>query len=335
MKTRFFLNSFLIVILVSLLFKLIFLKYIQYFEFDLIFIFTSVFILFYGNFYIDKWLNGIYIWTENPKKRIIIQGLIFFLFTSIVVVIAVYILNTINKLPNERPFTEVIRAVITPAIVSTLSFLVILIGSQFFKALKESLVEVEHYKTESANAQIQNLKNQLKPHFLFNNLSVLTALVNTKPEKAIEFITGLSRVYRYIIETKNVELVSLNDEIEFLNHYLYLLKIRFDKGFQVNLNIDETQKCNLLPPMCLQLLVENTIQHNQTSQSSPLVVKIYSENNSIVIENNIQLRLDDVESSNTGLSNIQSRYKFFTNQKIEISNENNIFKVVLPLISKK
>jgi two-component system, LytTR family, sensor kinase len=334
MKRKFFINSFLIILLITLLFKLLFIEFIHYLDFDLAFLFLGVSMLFYGNIYINNRLNSLFIWTENPKKRIIVQGLSFFFFTSFIVISFVYIKEIFDPNPVNKRFTEILVDVIPLAIIFTLTFLTILIGSQFFKALKESLVEVEHYKTQSANAQIQNLKNQLKPHFLFNNLSVLNSLINSNPDKASEFVNGLSKVYRYIIETKNAELVTLEDEIGFLDHYLYLLKIRFDKGFEIDLNIEDQQKSYLLPPMCLQLLVENTIQHNQTSQSSPLIVKIYSENNTLVITNNIQLRNDDVESSNSGLSNIQSRYKFYTNEKVEISNKNEIFKVILPLISK-
>ena len=291
-------------------------------------------IVFYGNTYINKRLNNIYVWTENPKKRIIIQSICFFFFTSICAIVGVYIKDLAYSSVHKQSLLSTAKWEIPTALILMFTLLVVLIGSQLFKELKESLVEVEHYKTQSANAQIQNLKNQLKPHFLFNNLSVLNSLVNSNQEKASEFINGLSKVYRYIIETKNSELVTLEEEIEFLDHYLYLLKIRFDKGFQIDMNIDDKQKSGFLPPMCLQILVENTIQHNQTSQSSPLNVKIYSENNTLVIVNNIQLRDDHVESSKTGLSNIQSRYNFFTHQKIEISNENEIFRVVLPLISK-
>jgi len=187
-------------------------------------------------------------------------------------------------------------------------------------------------KTENANAQLLNLKNQLNPHFLFNNLSVLTSLVYKSQDKAVEFINELSKVYRYVLENKNIELTLLDDELSFLDHYIYLLKIRFNGNLIFKINIDENSRNQYLPPMCLQMLVENTIQHNESSQQNPLTVNIYTSNNQLVVENTIQPRTDKVESSKMGLANMQSRYSFFTEDKVSILNDNNVFKVALPLI---
>jgi len=197
------------------------------------------------------------------------------------------------------------------------------------------LVEVEKYRAESANAQLQNLKNQLNPHFLFNNLSVLSSLVYKNQDKAVEFINELAKVYRYVLESNNAELVSLHEEMEFLNHYIYLLRIRFETGISFHINIEEKQKQSYVLPMCLQMLVENTIQHNETSQANPLQVSIYTNNNSLIVENQIQPRSDSKQSSKIGLINLNSRYSFFTDEKIEILKDVRNFKIILPLIHKK
>ncbi|MFZ4770353.1 MAG: sensor histidine kinase, partial [Ferruginibacter sp.] len=197
---------------------------------------------------------------------------------------------------------------------------------------KQSLIDVERYKTESAVAQLQNLKSQLNPHFLFNNLSVLTSLVYKNQDKAADFINELSKVYRYVLDNNNSELVTLQHELDFLNHYTYLLKIRFENSVSFTINIDENNLLKYLPPICLQMLVENTIQHNEASQAKPLQVNIYTNNDTLIIENNIQARSDFAESSKTGLENLQARYSFFTERKVVIFNNDNIFKVALPLI---
>jgi two-component system LytT family sensor kinase len=193
---------------------------------------------------------------------------------------------------------------------------------------------VEKYKTQSAHAQLQNLKNQISPHFLFNNLSVLTSLVYSEDRKALNFIDELSKVYRYVLENKNVELVTLDKELDFINHYIYLLNIRFEGNIVFTINIEDEKKLLYLPQMCLQILIENTIQHNETSKAKILRVNLYIDNNILVIENNIQIRRDKIESSGTGLKNIQSRYSFFTDEKVEIFSDGQLFKVFLPLLSK-
>ena len=218
-------------------------------------------------------------------------------------------------------------------------FCMILVGMKHPLRVKKLYVmaalEVEKYKTQSANAQLQNLKSQLNPHFLFNNLSVLMSLVYKNQDNAVDFINELSKVYRYVLDNKNSELVGLQEELVFLEHYIYLLKIRFENSISFLIKIDTHTEGGYLPPMCLQMLVENTIQHNEVSQANPLKVLIYTENNHVIVENPIQPRSDKTESSQTGLKNIQSRYAFFTNEKIDIIQTEKMFKVVLPLILKK
>jgi LytS/YehU family sensor histidine kinase len=224
------------------------------------------------------------------------------------------------------------REVFVPALFFALAFIAIYVGYNFFNSWKNSLLEVEKYKTQSAEAQLQNLKNQINPHFLFNNLSVLSSLVYQNQDKAVDFINELSKVYRYVLDNKNAELVSLADELAFLQHYTYLLKIRFDNALDFSVTIAKEEELRFLPPMCLQMLVENTIQHNEASLANPLKVKIYTQQHELVIENNVQLRSDKVASTKTGLKNIASRYAYFADKKPVIINDGMVFKVVLPLM---
>jgi LytS/YehU family sensor histidine kinase len=245
-----------------------------------------------------------------------------------------YLLHQL-RFGDGRIINRKMMEIFPPAILFTLALLAVKIGSEFFNALKNSLLEVEKYKTESANAQLQNLKNQLNPHFLFNNLSVLTSLVYKNQDKAADFINELAKVYRYVLDTKNAELVPLQEELDFINHYIYLQKIRFEDSVLFEIKIEESQKSAYLLPMCLQMLVENTIQHNETSQANPLKVLIYTQNNSLIIENPILPRSNVAESTKTGLKNIEQRYSFFTDEKVIVSNNGEIFKVILPLIQSR
>jgi LytS/YehU family sensor histidine kinase len=306
----------------------------HFFELDLPFITAIVLLIWQGNEAIDNLLNTKYSWFENAKKRLLIQSSLSFLFTSITLFALLYMLHQF-RFGDGRIINRKMIEIFPPAILFTLALLTFKIGSEFFIALKNSLLEVEKYKTESANAQLENLKNQLNPHFLFNNLSVLTSLVYKNQDKAANFINELAKVYRYVLDKKNSELVSLQEELDFINHYIYLQKIRFEDSILFEINVEESNKNDFLLPMCLQMLVENTIQHNETSQANPLKVLIYTKNNSLIIENPILPRSQIAESTKTGLKNIEKRYSFFTDEKVIVSNNSGIFKVILPLIPKK
>ena len=327
------LNKLGIAISITLFFKIVFFRIDEFFEMDLLFILAIVIIIREGNEAIDKGLNSRYSWIENAKKRLIIQSILSILFTSSALFPIMYLLHQLRFGDGQIVNHKMIE-IFPPALLFTFAILAVKIGSEFFSALKNSLIETEKYKTESANAQLQNLKNQLNPHFLFNNLSVLTSLVYKNQDKAADFINELAKVYRYVLHTKNAELVPLQEELDFINHYIYLQKIRFEDSISFEIKIDESKKSAYLLPMCLQMLVENTIQHNETSQANPLQVLIYTKNDSLVIENPIKPRSNVADSTNTGLKNIEQRYSFFTDEKVIIYNNGEIFKVILPLIQK-
>lgn len=302
--------------------------------FDCLIIVPITIVIWEGNLRIDRWLNQTYNWIEQPKKRIVIQFIATLLFSGIMLFLLMAFFHQLTH-PDDQIIDVRMRDSFLTGMFVVSTILAVEVGYQFFTAWKQSLIEVEKYKTESANAQLQNLKNQLNPHFLFNNLSVLSSLVYINQDKAIDFIHELSKVYRYVLDNKGAELVPLQEELDFLSHYIYLLKIRFESSIIFEIQIEEAQKNAYLPPMCLQTLVENTIQHNEASQANPLRVSIYTKGDVLIVENPIQPRSDKVESSQTGLKNIRSRYSFFTEEKMEISNEGKYFKISLPLIHRK
>ena len=323
-----------IAIAITLFFKLLFFRIEEFLGWDVLFIVAIVILIWQGNEAIDQWLNTRYSWIENARKRLTIQSVLSVIYTSITLFCFMYFLHQL-RFGDGRIINRKMVEIFPPALLFTFGLLAVKIGSEFFSALKYSLLETEKYKTENANAQLQNLKNQLNPHFLFNNLSVLTSLVYKNQDKAADFINELAKVYRYVLDTKNLELVPLQDELDFINHYIYLQKIRFEDSISFEIKIEESKKSDYLLPMCLQMLVENTIQHNETSQANPLHVLIYTENNTLVIENPIKPRSNVADSTKIGLKNIEQRYSFFTDEKVIISNSGEIFKVILPLIQRK
>jgi LytS/YehU family sensor histidine kinase len=319
---------------IAFLFKLFLFRSPFFFDDEILFVSIITVFLLEGNLQIDNYLDKKISWIILPKERIFAQIATNLIYTIYVITASISIINYF-KFGTFELFNPKLREVFIPTMTLTSLVIIIDILNHLLKSWKASLIEVEKYKTESANAQLQNLKNQLNPHFLFNNLSVLTSLVYKNQDKAADFINELTKVYRYVLDTKNSELVPLQEELDFINHYIFLQKIRFEDSISFEIKIEESKKSDYLLPMCLQMLVENTIQHNETSQANPLKVLIYTENDSLVIENPILSRSDISESTKTGIKNIKQRYSFFTDKKVIVSNNGKVFKVILPLIQKK
>ena len=319
---------------IAILFKFIFFRISDILRVDLIPIALVVLLLWKTNKRIDYWLNSKYSWIDQSLKRLFAQSIAFTLFTSVALILLMFSLHFM-RFGDFMWIDRRMRELFFPALFFSFALIAFYVSYNFFKSWKQSLIDIEKYKTLSVEAELKNLKNQINPHFLFNNLSVLTSLVYQNQDKAADFINELSKVYRYVLDNRNVELVTLSEELEFLNHYFYLLKIRFDAAISFSVSISDNKLFDYLPPMCLQLLVENTIQHNEASRENPLRVEIYTSNDYLTIENKIQKRSDKVESTRTGLTNMRARYAYFTNKKVEVYDDGKLFSVVLPLISKR
>jgi hypothetical protein len=303
--------------------------------FDLLTSIIITIIVWEGNLRIDNSMNRNFPWEKKPGKRLLVHLPIMFIFSAGVIYLAMLAFNTfLCNFPEEMRDRFMIVAVIVGVLIS-LILLSVEVSAQFFGNWKRSLVEVEKYKAESLQAQLQNLKDQINPHFLFNNMSVLSSLVYKDQDKAVDFINQLSKVYRYLLDTRSSELVTLKEELLFIQSYTYLLQIRFDKNLIFNINIPEEKQSKLLPPMAMQILVENAIKHNEVSSELPLTILIKITNNKLEVTNNLQLRIDNEISSKTGLRNIRDRYHFFTEEPVEISETNEFFTVKLPLLNSK
>ena len=195
---------------------------------------------------------------------------------------------------------------------------------------RQTAIDAEKFKRESTVAKFESLRNQVNPHFLFNALNALTNLVYEDQDKAVKFIKQLSEVYRYLLETRDKEIVPLEEEKQFLKSYLFLQQIRF--GDKLKLDISLEGKPCMIPPLVFQMLVENAIKHNVISEDQPLCIRIYRESAYIVVENNLQKKeVLPTESPGVGLDNICKRYEFLTDKKVEIMRDRN-FKVRLPML---
>ena len=187
-------------------------------------------------------------------------------------------------------------------------------------------------KTETA--KFESLKNQLDPHFLFNSLNVLTSLIGENPQQAERFTTKLSKVYRYVLEQRNKDLVPIEEELKFAKTYMELLGMRFEEAVQFNIPDNISNNELKIVPLSLQLLLENAVKHNVVSTSKPLTINIYEEGSYLIITNNVNPKEAIGKSTKIGLQNIADRYGLITDKGVKIENNNKLFRVSLPLLIK-
>ncbi len=203
-----------------------------------------------------------------------------------------------------------------------------------YDLLYRSEKEREELLRASMTAQYNSLKQQIQPHFLFNSLNSLSSLIALDPAKAETFVEEMSQVYRYILQKNQEELIPLRQELEFIRSYLHLLKTRFGEGLQVVIDVPPEAETRLVPPLTLQLLVENAVKHNEISAANPLTLRIFSaESERLTVSNNLQRRAVSAPSAKVGLANIIARYRLLNFPYVEVRETAGEFAVILPLIS--
>ncbi|HBD27353.1 2TM domain-containing protein [Flavobacterium sp.] len=292
--------------------------------------------LYYANAIIFVKLDDVY-QTDRFSRNRIVQG---FALSFIVSVIVIFLLRIVEDvviegktiqqfLANEKPSNYIVSVVIT--FVVTLAIHAI----YFYKAYQENKVKEQKIIAGTASAQFESLKNQIDPHFLFNSLNVLSSLIEENPESAQKFTTSLSKVYRYVLEQKDKELVSVAEELKFAKTYMNLLKMRFENSitFEIPEGFDNEEA--KVVPLSLQLLLENCIKHNVVSEAKPLHVKITIENNQLVVTNNLQKKEVLSDRKGVGLQNIVNRYAILTKRTVLVEENEQEFKIFLPILTKQ
>jgi ligand-binding sensor domain-containing protein len=215
--------------------------------------------------------------------------------------------------------------------ISLLSFAAIIFW--IFKQRVKSIRKSEHAEREKFQLQYDALKNQVNPHFLFNSFNALMNIVEENPKEATILIKHLSQFYRKMTAYSQKDLITLNEELELLNSYLYIQQKRYGQALQVSINVEaELKSSAYIPPLVLQLLAENAIKHNTISKYKPLLISINIEDGDVVILNNINKKLEKEEGEGVGLENIKNRYKLLTNKEMMIKNDDDKFIIKLPLI---
>ena len=294
-------------------------------EFWIIASFTSLMwvALWKGNSLLTEYISSKIRWIDFPIKRLLIglASTVGYTFATM------YCIGSVYKFFFDIHFANYAWN----SVLITLFISLFLHGRAFLINWKQSAISAEKLKKESIAAQYESLKNQVNPHFLFNSLNALTNLVYEDQDKAVKFIKQLSEVYRYVLDTRQKEIVPITDELDFLKSYCFLQEIRF--GDKLMLDVRLNNNNGFIAPLALQMLIENAIKHNVVSEQDPLRVEIYSDDAYIVVSNNIRLKKTLGEpSAGVGLGNIRKRYEFLSSIPVVVDNDGKVFSVKLPLL---
>ncbi len=294
---------------------------------------TTVNVLFF------RYFNNEIDWERNKwSKYRILLGFIISLFLTL---IAVFLIRFVTVVGFEQRDFQYFISHEQPAhyhvcLFITFILLIVFHAIHFYKAAQETKLKEQKIIAGTASAQFESLKNQIDPHFLFNSLNVLSSLIEENPDMAQDFTTSLSKIYRYVLEQKDKELVPIEEELDFARTYMNLLEMRFENSiiftFPSNTSFNEEK----VVPLSLQLLLENCIKHNIVSEQKPLHIRIYLENGDLVVENNLQKKDTlDSERKGVGLQNIVNRYAILTKRNVFVEESNEYFKVKIPVLTKQ
>lgn len=284
-----------------------------------------------SNWLITRFLNKRLPWLEYGNKRFYWQlglGII----SSLIIINLSYLIFKLG-LTNAPPVNSQMVSMNVIGILVLLPTISITFGIQFLKNWKNAQIQSEEFQKESIKAELETLKNHLDPHFLFNNLNVLSSLISKDQKLSQRYLEKFAEVYRIILQSSSEELVVLKQELDFISAYMYLMEIRFEDTIQVETDIKPTSHQLYLPPLTLQMLIENAIKHNSVSEIRPLKINVECRDQYLVVKNNLQpKKIESRNSSKTGLRNIKRRYRYFTKREVQVIQNDKSFIVKVPLI---
>lgn len=295
-----------------------------------------------GNRMILIWARTRYADFATTKKRILVQSMVMLVYTLLVNNILAYYLDVcgLRTLPPGKVllgpdiYTLELNSNVA-ALLCTLTVVAVYEGIYFLSELKKSVLEKEMLKRESLKAQLNALKTQVNPHFLFNNLNTLSALIPDDPQQAVQFVQELSKVYRHILAVKDDPSISLADELDTMKAYAFLLQTRFGDNLEIHIQIPPEKLTRKIVPLSLQILMENAIKHNIVSAEKPLRIHVSAQNGRLIVSNNVQKKNQLTESTGIGLENIRNRYRLLGEKQIEVAENAFDFTVSIPLIEKE
>lgn len=295
--------------------------------------FISIFLLammVFPDVSIIKKLNNRVPWNRKALKRVIIE---IFLVVVIGTIVAIFATTTMHMLhPYKQGLT--VNIINNILIAGTINVIVTasLEGWFFFRESRIAKENEAKLQSELLQVQFEVLKNQLNPHFLFNSLNVLSGLITSNPQKAQDFIEEFSSIYYYILDTIEKKLVTLSEELDFANSYIFLQNLRYGDAFKYSSRVSAEYLGRLLPPLSLQTALENAFKHNAINSESPLLIEVFIKDNALTVENNLIKKIGFQKSSGIGLKNLERRYELICRDIPEFTLNENKYIIKLPLI---
>ncbi len=303
----------------------------EYYEQIIFFIILYIANMFWISYYIKKHNSDIY---TLKRISIAILGNIVMTFLGIILARVIILVGFHGMLIEEFIANEALKYYLQPIVIALIiSFAFYAIW--YYKYRQENKVKEQKIIAGTASAKFDALKNQLDPHFLFNSLNVLTSLIEEDPHQAQKFTTSLSKVYRYVLEQKNKDLVSVDEELQFARTYVRLLKMRFEDSIVFDIPEASSHPEAKIIPLSLQLLLENAVKHNVVTSEKPLHIRVFEKDGMLQVSNNLQEKQVVKKSSGVGLTNIRQRYGILTDRNVQIHKTASDFSVMLPMLTKQ
>jgi len=303
-------------------------------EFKLSFLYTIVIagVIWQGNRYLLFTLRAYFNWFRKPVQKIIALLLAISFYTlpvSAAMLTGWYYLFSNGRVNWQAVYLAMALILICVIFITHVYETVFLV-----KESETEMLRSEQLQRAKAIAELEALKSQVDPHFVFNSLNTLSHLIRECPEKAARFNDGLAEVYRYMLENKSRDLILLREEMAFLTYYVSLVTIRWESAFSLDMKVEKwMEEGYLIPPISLQLLVENAIKHNEFSEEQPLVIRVVLEDSALIVEHEKRKKALRKASSRMGLANLNDRYRLTTDRNILVQEEEGRFLVRLPLLS--
>jgi LytS/YehU family sensor histidine kinase len=287
-----------------------------------------------GNRSIMIWARTRYPQFDDNRKRLLVQSAVMLVFTIFANNLLGYLLKDVCKIHHApgHTYEDIVFRSNIAAIFSSLTIVAIYESIYFKSQLQRSIEEKEMLLRESLHAQLNALKTQVNPHFLFNNLNTLCSIIPENPHQAVAFVQQLSKVYRHILEVRDEPSIALKDELEVLEAYAFLLKTRFGNNLSIDINIPTEKLHKKIVPLSLQILMENAIKHNIVSSDKPLQIDVFAVNGNLIVSNKLQKKRQAIQSTGIGLDNIRNRYKLLSEKKVIVDETPSNFTVSIPLI---
>lgn len=285
-----------------------------------------------GNWYLSRHFDRKMPWSRRPVRRFVLQLLASVALALCCFNVAYFLLKTVFT--RDVPAPDQLLSVNVAAALLTVPVFSLYYAVYFIRAWHNSHLEAERYQKESLRAQLESLKNHIDPHFLFNNLNILSSLIRKDPQRSGQYLNRFSEVYRYMLQVNASEPIPLGRELGFAEQYAGLLQVRFGEALRIAIDLPESWHRKAIPPLCLQLLMENCIVHNTLSRDKPLIIEIGAvEGDYLMVRNNLQVKAALPGRSGSGLENIRRRYSFFSDRPVQTENDGRYFSVKIPMLN--